>query len=133
MRATEGSRPENQAGFTLVEVIVAILILSVGILGLAATTGWVVRQSTLSRVTEDRGAALQAAVETIKSTPYTSLGNGSLSIGAFQESWSVSNTGSRYTEMEIVSTGPGLGSAGGGLPTVTRSVVDTFTYRLVRP
>jgi prepilin-type N-terminal cleavage/methylation domain-containing protein len=35
-----------RAGFTIVEVMVAIVILSIGILGLAATAGVVVRQMT---------------------------------------------------------------------------------------
>jgi type IV pilus modification protein PilV len=35
-----------RAGFTLVEVMVAIVILSIGVLGLAATAGVVVRQMT---------------------------------------------------------------------------------------
>jgi type IV pilus modification protein PilV len=37
---------ERRDGFTIVEVMVAIVILSIGILGLAATAGVVVRQMT---------------------------------------------------------------------------------------
>ena len=36
----------SRSGFTLVEVMVAIVVLSIGILGLAATAGVVVRQMT---------------------------------------------------------------------------------------
>lgn len=37
---------DRRSGFTLVEIMVAIVILSIGILGLAATAGVVVRQMT---------------------------------------------------------------------------------------
>ena len=46
-----------RAGFTIVEVMVAIVILSIGILGLAATAGVVVRQMT--------GAVHQSVASTI--------------------------------------------------------------------
>ena len=46
-----------RAGFTIVEVMVAIVILSIGILGLAATAGVVVRQMT--------GAVHQSVAATI--------------------------------------------------------------------
>ena len=39
-------RAASRDGFTIVEVVVAIVILSIGILGLAATAGVVVRQMT---------------------------------------------------------------------------------------
>ncbi len=39
-------RDASRDGFTIVEVVVAIVILSIGILGLAATAGVVVRQMT---------------------------------------------------------------------------------------
>lgn len=51
------ARDRARAGFTLVEVMVAIVILSIGILGLAATAGVVVRQMT--------GAIHQSAAATI--------------------------------------------------------------------
>ena len=47
----------DRRGFTLVEVMVAIVILSIGILGLAATAGVVVRQMT--------GAVHQSVASTI--------------------------------------------------------------------
>lgn len=46
-----------RAGFTIVEVMVAIVILSIGILGLAATAGVVVRQMT--------GAVHQSVASTV--------------------------------------------------------------------
>lgn len=47
MTITQRDAPVTpRAGFTIVEVMVAIVILSIGILGLAATAGVVVRQMT---------------------------------------------------------------------------------------
>lgn len=42
----QGQRAPARDGFTIVEIMVAIVILSIGILGLAATAGVVVRQMT---------------------------------------------------------------------------------------
>jgi prepilin-type N-terminal cleavage/methylation domain-containing protein len=43
---TRAGRTAARQGFTIVEIMVAIVILSIGILGLAATAGVVVRQMT---------------------------------------------------------------------------------------
>jgi prepilin-type N-terminal cleavage/methylation domain-containing protein len=51
------ARAEQREGFTLVELMVAIVVLSIGILGLAATAGVVVRQMT--------GAVHQSVAATI--------------------------------------------------------------------
>lgn len=131
-RNGEGRARDGRAGFSLVEVIVALVILAVGLLGLAATTGWVVRQTTLSEVTTDRGAALQSAVERIKATPFNNLADGSMTLGRFDVSWTVTATSQFVRDVEIVTEGPGLTSAGGGLPRLTTSVADTFNYRIVQ-
>jgi len=126
-------RKAASAGFTLVEVILAIVILAIGLLGMAGTTAYVVRQTTLAEVTGERSVALQSAVERIRATPYQDLGSGEMDVGLFTVSWSVAGTTSRYTDMEIVTTGPGLTSSGDGPAYLGPSVTDTFEYRVVRP
>lgn len=61
---------ESRAGFTLVEVMVAIIVLTIGVLGLAGTTMYLVRQTTLSELTTERSAALQSVIEELRATPY---------------------------------------------------------------
>lgn len=123
--------PRSRAGFTLVEVIVALIILTIGVLGLAGTTALAVRQVTLADITSERSAALQSAIEGLRRMPYADVANGSDSIGRFDVSWTVSET-QRTKTVRIVTVGPGLGS-GAGMPGLRGNVADTFVYRIARP
>lgn len=123
------SRREGQQGFTIIEVIVAIIVLAVGLLGLAGTTVLVVRQTTLADVTSDRAAALQTTIEKIRATPFDSVTSGSESTGLYQVAWNV-RQGNRWKSVEVVTTGPGLARIS-GRPVVSHSVSDTFTYRII--
>lgn len=123
--------PRARAGFTLVEVLVALIILTVGVLGLAGTTALAVRQVTLANVTSERSAALQSVIERLRAQPYDDLTDGSATFGRFTTTWAVTPE-QRSTAVEIVTEGPGSG-AGTGLPGLKASVVDTFTYRIMRP
>lgn len=125
------TRKHAQAGFTLVEVMVALIILTVGVLGLAGTTALAVRQVTLSDVQTERSAALQSAIEQLRTTPFANLTNGSGTYGQFKAEWTIV-TGNRSALATIVTTGPGL-SSGSGMPGLKASVADTFVYRIVRP
>ncbi len=116
----------------MVEVIVAIMVLAIGLLGMAGTTAVVVRQVTLADVTGERAAALQSTIERLRALPFDNLDNGSDSVGAFQVSWTVTNPSGRWAAVEIVTTGPGRKSLEGGFPVLNPSVADTFTYRILR-
>jgi prepilin-type N-terminal cleavage/methylation domain-containing protein len=121
----------TQAGFTIVEVIVAIIILAVGLLGLAGTTVLTVRQTTLADVASDRSVALQSTIEQIRATPFDSVAAGSESAGLYDVAWSVTD-GGLWKNVDIVTTGPGL-STSEGLPAIDHSVVDTFSLRIISP
>jgi prepilin-type N-terminal cleavage/methylation domain-containing protein len=132
MNATHSFR-NARAGFTLVEVLVALIILTVGVLGLAGTTALAVRQVTFADVTSQRAVALQTVVERLRSLDYASVQNGSDSVGLFAATWTVTDA-QRSKSIEIVTVGPGLGSAAGaGMTGLRRDVADTFVYRIVRP
>lgn len=119
----------DRGGFSLVEVIVALIILTVGVLGMAATTMLVVRQTTLSEMTTERSAALQTVIERLRSEDYETLSSGADTVGRFDVNWSVT-TGVRTKQVEIVTVGPGLTSAS-GVPTLASAVADTFEYRVM--
>jgi len=121
----------REGGFTLVEVLVALIILTVGVLGLAGTTALAVRQVTLSDITTERAAALQSVIERLRSMDYDNITAGSDSIGHFAASWTVT-AGQRSVTVHIVTVGPGL-SSGSGMPGLKGQVADTFDYRIVRP
>jgi len=127
----DSRRTDSRAGFTVVEVILAMVVLAVGLLGTAGTTLLLVKQTTLADVATERAVALQSTIEGLRSIPFDSVSSGSDSIGAFEISWTVSQTNLRWKGVDIVTTGPGL-QVGDGFPTIGQSVLDTFSYRIVR-
>lgn len=123
----------GRGGFTMVEVIVAIVVLAFGLLGMAATTAIVVRQVTLADMATERAAALQAAVERLRALPYDSVQSGSRTEGRFSVQWRVTAPRNHYKILEVVTTGPGLARGSGGFPVLSANVKDTLTYRIIRP
>ena len=111
--------------------MVALIILTVGVLGLAATTIWTVRQTTLSELTTERSAAVQTVVERLRASDYAALANGSDSVGRFTVSWDVVD-GNRSKLVSLITVGPGL-SSGSGMPSLSGNVADTFSYRIMEP
>jgi prepilin-type N-terminal cleavage/methylation domain-containing protein len=121
----------GKAGFTIVEVIVAIIVLAMGLLGLAGTTVLIIRQTTLADVASDRSVTLQSTIERIRATPFDSVEAGSESSGLYNVAWSVTD-GGRWKNVDIVTTGPGLSTAE-GFPAIDHSVADTFSFRIISP
>lgn len=78
----------DRKGFSMVEVIIAIVVLAVGVLGFAGTTAYIVRQVTLADVMTERSAALQSTIERLQAMDFDSVGYGSDSVGVFGVSWS---------------------------------------------
>jgi len=128
-----GARRGDQAGFTLVEVIVAIIILTFGLLGMAGTTALVVRQITLADVSTERAVALQTTLERLQALPFDSVASSSDSVGIFGVRWTVISPTNQWKEVTVITTGPGSGRGSGGFPMVSNNVPDTFTYRIIRP
>jgi len=81
------ARPRPR-GFTLVETIVAIVLIEIGLLALTASTGIVVRETLIVRA---RTMALELArnrVETIAATPCLAASGGIAAPSGFREDWS---------------------------------------------
>jgi len=116
----------------MVEVIFAIMILAVGLMGMAGTTAMVVRQVTLADLATERSAALQTALEQLQATPFDKLANGSDSVGIFRVDWTVTTPSSQWAQVQVVTTGPGMAPVAGSGLVMTPNVPDTFTYRLLR-
>jgi len=126
------ARRHSRAGFSMVEVIIAMIILTVGVLGLAGTTAFIVRQVTLSDLMTERAAAFQTVVDRLQSLPYDSVGSGSDSIGIFEATWTSVASGGQNKIVTIITTGPGMTSIAGGAPFNAPQVVDTFRFRILR-
>jgi type IV pilus assembly protein PilV len=117
---------QEKEGFTMVELLVALVILTVGILALGLLSGQLNQQVNLADVSVERSASLQAAIEELRATPYEDIGEGSTTIDAYDVSWTITESADNFKEIQIVTLGPGL-SEGRILP----EVPDTFVYRLL--
>ena len=125
--------PAGKGGFSLVELVIALIILTFGLLGMAGTTALVVRQTTLADVNTERAAALQTAVERVRSMPYTSQAAGNMTVGHFTIAWTVSDS-TTYKAVRLITTGPGLRKdTAAVVPTLGASVQDTFNMIVLRP
>jgi Tfp pilus assembly protein PilV len=118
----------------MIEVIVALVILAVGVLGLAGTTALVVRQVTLSDVATERAAALETVLERLRAmdSQFDSVGTGADTVGRFTVSWTSTDFG-RNKLVTLVTLGPGLQHGTGSMPHLSPTVADTFVYRVFDP
>lgn len=123
-------RDSSRAGFSMIEVIVAIVVLTIGVLGLAGTTAYIVRQITLGDLMTERSVAFQTVVDRVQATPYDQVTSGTQTIGAFDVKWEAVNDGSQNKIVTIVTVGPGLG--GTTFPTNNPVAADTFRFRILR-
>ena len=132
----DGGPGSRQGGFTMVEVVIAIVILAFGLMGMAGATAVLVRQITLSDVATKRNAAQQSVIERLRAADWenlsTTLKTGTETIGPFEVTWEVTISSNQWGVLEVITTGPGLGRAAGGFPMLTPTVSDTFTYRILR-
>ena len=128
-----GGEGLDRAGFTMVEVIIAIIILAFGLLGMAGTTALVVRQMTLADVTTERSVALQSTLERLRALPFDSVAAGADSIGIFGVRWLVTTPSNQWKIVEVITSGPGMSRGSEGFPMMVNNVSDTFTYRIIRP
>lgn len=132
------SSRQAREGFTLVELLVALVILTVGILGLAGATGLVIRTVTAADFTTQRSAALGGTLERLRSMPFDSVQTGNGTVGPYEVVWTSTPSGNvpgvQVKQLEIVTVGPGLPRTDavrlGGLGP---AVADTFTFTLLRP
>ena len=126
--------PQGRGGFSLVELVIAVIILSFGVLGLAGTTAFVVRQVTLADVNTERSAALQSVVERIRATSFNSVVSGSAAGGSYTVAWSVTDSTTTTKTVRVITTGPGLSKdTSAVVPMLASNVQDTLTLLLLEP
>src|SRR4030095_2496422 len=70
MQNSQRKLPASQQGFTLIEVLVAIVILTMGLLGTAALTTGIIRGNHYSKNITSATAAAQSQLESVKSSGY---------------------------------------------------------------
>ena len=135
MSGPKVSRMRTDAGFSLLELVMALFVLAFGVVGLATTTLFITRQLTVAEVTTERVAAIQSVMERIRATPYDSISEGGDTIGPLVLSWTPTVTRPQTKVVRIVAVGPGLASISESQSTamLSSAVTDTVIYRVLRP
>ena len=88
---TTGKRLAATSGFTLMEVLVALFVLALGLLGLASLQLSAGRSSMKSAQTTRAVLVAQARMETLKSAPFALLDESSAADTACQQSVQIKN------------------------------------------
>lgn len=78
-----------RAGFTLVELLVAMIIFAVGMLGLAATAGSVTRMMGGAKRQTIAAQVAQSRIERLRAAPCTSLTSGTETVRGIKNIWTV--------------------------------------------
>lgn len=120
-----------RAGFTMIEIIIAIVILAIGLLGLAGSTGYLIRTVTLGDLLTERTFASQTIIDRLQSLPYDNVVDGTDTIGVFAVDWEAVDDGPQSKILTVVTVGPGLSP--GGMGNLAPAVADTFVFRVLRP
>ena len=135
MPGPESRDTRRTAGFSLLELVMSLVVLTFGVAGLATTSLFITRQLTLAEVTTARAAATRSAMERIRSTPFDSISSGGDTTANMKVTWTVTSTTPQTTTLDIVTLGPGLASMSPGrsTPMLSSSVEDTLVYMVLRP
>ena len=85
-------RRRARRGFSLVELLVALAVLSVGLLALAGVTASVMRASTAAACGARAAELLEARAESLHAAP-CDTGSGAREVAGLRERWSVARDG----------------------------------------
>ncbi|MDH3224668.1 MAG: type II secretion system GspH family protein [Gemmatimonadota bacterium] len=128
-----GARPfrhcrvqSRRSGFSIIELIVAMTVISVGLVAASGTMTFVMRQSAVAEFRADRVAVRQYVSERLRGLPYDSVVDGSMSLTGFTADWTVAD--SVDTKTVTLLTGGPLFTAG-----IAAWQTDTASFRILKP
>lgn len=86
---------QARGGFTIIELIVAIIIMTVGVLALATGSAGVAKQMRAGNQTALAAVIGQGRLETIRSLGCSSLANGTATTRGMTEKWNITTISAR--------------------------------------
>ncbi len=131
--ATTPTVPRSDGGFSLIELVIAVVVMAIGVLGFLSMNAFLARQTTYAGLQTERTAALVSALEYVNGLPYDSVVNGNDSVGRYEVSWTVSTPEPAAKRVHLITLGPGLSSRGSTMPILQADVADTFVYTVLEP
>lgn len=111
----------DRGGFTLVEVMVAMLVLTTGILAMAASTGFIFNRLKESGGRTERALVIQQVADSLRSAQSEAVltPRSNQRVGRYSVSWQVDPVSNRLDRVTIVTVGPGFVSGQGMVPNLT--------------
>lgn len=98
---------KNERGFTIVEILVAVMVLTVGIMGLVTTAGLVTRMIGQGQRFTEASALANERVEVLRTQRCATVGSGTETRGAYQINWRVAAAaGNKARDIQVVVRSP---------------------------
>lgn len=117
-------------GFSLIEVIIAMLILSVAVLAMGASTGYIFAQVRGAELRTERTMAVRQAAERMRAVPWTTLSTECASFlleaGEYTVTCEFGTGSANLARLQLISEGPAY--TVGGAPRA-----DTVVVPIARP
>jgi prepilin-type N-terminal cleavage/methylation domain-containing protein len=133
MKQTTAEPASARGGFSLVEIIAAIMILSTGLLAMAASMTFVSAQLRSTAFDTQRVLARQQVIEQLRGTFFANLTTSSagVNVGRYNVRWVVTTPAGvgAVRRVAVITTGPAY-RAGKGARV---QVADTATIEIVSP
>lgn len=128
------TKETQPSGFSLIEVIFALMILSVAILAMGASTGHVMAQIQASELRTERMGAVRQAAETLRGTAWGSLetvcqaANQDFDTDHYDVQCSVQLAAEDLKRVDLVTVGPGFRNG-----RFAATVADSFAISIASP
>jgi prepilin-type N-terminal cleavage/methylation domain-containing protein len=109
-------RARLRDGFSVVELLVSLIVLSVGVLALATALGYLVLQLRAADTRTERSVAVQQIQEQIRGTDFDDVAavteEDADTVGSYALWWRVSSQSATIKRITIYSKGPGIDTTG---------------------
>ena len=123
MKLPRSSRVRTERGVSLVEIVVAGMLLSITLLGLSGAAGLAARQTYWAERDMELWAAVQWEVDSLMAVNWGALASGSDSVRGYPMSWTISGTDPKQINLVF-----------GRMSSTTRSMVpDTLAFYIADP
>ncbi len=125
-------RAPGRGGFTIIEMLVALVVVSVGLLAMASVMGTLVLQTRAADIRTERSFAVQQTAERLRAQSFSAITDraeaDAVTVGSYDVWWRVASSTSNKRQMQVFTKGPGY-VPGAGFIAAKR---DTFQITLAR-